>query len=87
MELERCYDEALEEGYSIGSALYHQHFFFANPQEFLNSNYQRIIKEYTYCKETGTPPFPSIKETPADYIDNFMIIKEEINAYKKEKKN
>ena len=86
LELERCYDEAVSEGYPIGAALYHQHFFFANSQDILDSYSQRIIKEYAYCKETNTPPFQSIQQTPANYIDNFMIIKEEINEFNKQQK-
>jgi len=86
LELERCYDEAVSEGYPIGTALYHQHFFFANPNELLDSKSQRLIKEYSYCKETKTPPYPSIQETPASYIDDFMIIRDEIHEFKKEQK-
>tara|TARA_B100000519_G_C14260544_1_gene447577 strand:- start:7063 stop:7341 length:279 start_codon:yes stop_codon:yes gene_type:complete len=85
-ELERCYDEAVAEGYPIGTALYYQHFYFANSQDLLSSKYQRIIKEYSYCKDTNTPPYPSIQHTPASYIDNFMIIKEEINEFYKQQK-
>lgn len=87
LELERCYDEAVLEGYPIGTALYHQHFFFANSQDLLDGKCQRLIKEYSYCKDTNTPPYPSIQQTPASYIDDFMIIKDEIYEYKKNKKD
>jgi|15BtaG_2_1085339.scaffolds.fasta_scaffold02145_6 hypothetical protein len=79
-ELIRCYDQAKQEGYPIGEALYTQHFFFANSQEFVSQDAQIMIQSYTYCKDSGTPPFRSLNETPADFIDNWGIIKEEINA-------
>lgn len=80
-ELERCYDEAVREKYPIGQSLYHQHFFFANTQDVICSKSQSMIKEYLYSVASSTPPFRSIQETPASYIDQYMIIKEEIDQY------
>jgi hypothetical protein len=81
-ELVRCYDEALQGGYKVGEALYSQHFFFTNPRNIVNNISQTRIKEFQYCKLTQTPPYSSISKTPALYIDDIMIINEEINANK-----
>lgn len=79
-ELELAYNEATEKGFEIGEALYLQHFFFANSQDLVNSKAQDFIKQYQYCKDSGTPPFKTLQETPADYIDDWEIVKYEINC-------
>lgn len=81
-ELILCSNQAEQEGYSIGEALYSQHFFFANSQELVCKEAQMTIQSYTYCKESGTPPYKSLDDTPAEFIDNWMVIREELNANK-----
>tara|TARA_R100000700_G_C3171899_1_gene146427 strand:+ start:578 stop:868 length:291 start_codon:yes stop_codon:yes gene_type:complete len=78
-ELEACYDEIMENGFdSIGQALYTQHFFFCNTSDLLDQNIQKTIKEYTYCKAFNCPPYPSLVDTPANIVDDFMTIDKEI---------
>ena len=82
-ELEACYDEIMEKNISaIGDTLYTEHFYFCNTHELLDQNVQQRIKEYSYCKTFSTPPFPSLQETPAKVIDEFMLIEKELNYLK-----
>ena len=76
--LMQCYDEANRKGYDIGEALYEQHFMFADSVMFLNQEHQNLIKKYIFCDNFKCPPYPSLQETPADLIDNFLLIKREI---------
>jgi hypothetical protein len=78
-ELERAYDSALAEDYNGGEALYMEHFFFANSSDLICRDSQVLIKEYQYCKDSNTPPYPSLQDTPADFIDKWNIILEELN--------
>ena len=78
--LEECYDKCVEKGYSrLGEALYKQSLFIVNDALLLNGKMQDTIKSYRYCKNFNCPPYPSLKETPADIIDDFFIIEEEFN--------
>ena len=82
-ELEACYDEILEKGVKqIGETLYTEHFFFCNTLDLLDESYQKRIKEYTFCKTFSTPPYRSLNETPANVIDDFMFIENELNLLK-----
>ena len=86
-ELERAYDNALSEDYHIGEALYMEHFFYCNSQDLLCSKSQNFIKEYQFCKDSNTPPFPSLKDTPAEFIDKWSIVKSEISYIIKQESN
>ena len=82
-ELEACYDEIMEKNISaIGDTLYKEHIYFCNKHELLDQNVQQRIKEYSYCKTFSCPPFPSLQETPAKVIDEFMLIEKELNYLK-----
>ena len=74
----QCYDEAKEKGYDIGEALYEQHFMFADSVMFLNQEHQNLIKKYIFCDNFKCPPYPSLQETPAQLVDDFLLIKREI---------
>ena len=76
--LMQCYDEAVRRGFDIGEALYNQHFFFSDPAHHYDNECQNLIKKYIFCDTFNCPPYPSMKETPADLVDNFLIIKREI---------
>ena len=70
-----CYQEIQNKGIKNGSEqLYVEHFFFCNTYELLDSKIQQRIKEYNYCKAFNTAPFPSLNQTPADVVDDFMEI-------------
>ena len=77
--LMQCQQEAIEKGYDIGEALYTQLFFFTDPIHIYNEDSQNLIKKYVFCDSFNCPPYPSLQETPADLVDNFLLIKNEIN--------
>ena len=84
--LMECYDEAKQKGYDIGEALYNQFFFFADPTHVYDQDAQNLIKKYIFCDAFKCPPYPSLQKTPADMVDDFLIIKKEITkATTKEK--
>tara|TARA_R100001443_G_C3362116_1_gene179243 strand:- start:3057 stop:3377 length:321 start_codon:yes stop_codon:yes gene_type:complete len=86
-ELEMCYDELIEKRIEdIGETLYIEHFYFANTIDLLDIKYQNIIKKYNFSKSFNTPAYPSIQETPASIIDDFMIIDNEVKKFKMKEK-
>ena len=87
-ELEACYAEIMEKSINaIGDTLYTEHFFFCNTSELLDQEVQQRIKEYSYCKTFNCPPFSSLQETPANIIDEFMLIEKELNHLKAKDSN
>ena len=77
-----CYEEAVERGFDIGEALYGQLFFFTDPYFIYDQDCQNLIKKYVFCDSFNCPPYPSLQETPADLVDSFLYIKNEINNIK-----
>ena len=82
--LMQCYDEAVERGFDIGESLYNQLFFFTEPEQLLDSGCQNLIKKYFFCDNFNCPPYPSLQETPAQLVDDFLLIKREITKASKE---
>jgi len=82
--LMQCYDEAVEGKFNIGESLYSQLFFFVDPEELYSSEYQNLIKKYLFCDTFKCPPYPSLQETPAEMVDDFLLIKREIAIASKE---
>ena len=78
-----CYNEAKDRGFDVGEALYSQLFFFADPLHLYDEDCQNLIKKYIYCDSFKCPPYPSLQETPAELVDNFLLIKREINKASK----
>ena len=74
----QCHSEATEKGYDVGEALYQQHFFFADTVQLYDEDCQNLIKKYIFCDTFKCPPYPSLEETPAELVDNFLLIKREI---------
>ena len=81
-----CYNEAIEKEFDVGEALYTQHFFFADTDHLYDNECQNLIKKYIYCDTFNCPPYPSLQETPAELVDNFLLIKREISKAQKEGK-
>ena len=85
------YDEILavekeceENGFdNIGEAIYLEHLFWANSKDLIDKDAQYMIKVFMYCNSTRTAPFQSFDITPANFIDDYMIIDDEINKIKK----
>jgi hypothetical protein len=79
-EIIQIAQETEQAGFSaVGEAVYLETFYFANQSDLVDPNCQAMIKSYMYCKESSTPPFSSLEKTPASFIDQFMIIKNELN--------
>ena len=78
-EIIRLYDEADAKGFNVGEAIYEQSFFFADHGLLLDEDCQSRITEYNFCKQFNCPPYPSLKETPVNIIDDFLIIEQEYN--------
>ena len=85
-EVIKIYDATEERGLGIGQSLYSSCAFFADYLLLLDSKIQDRIKEYNYCKTFSCPPYPSMMETPANVIDDFMIIEQEVNLCIQNKK-
>lgn len=58
----------------VAETLYIEHFMFSNTYELVDKNIQQRIKEYNFCKAFNCPPYPTIKETPINLIDDFLNI-------------
>ena len=87
-ELCRCYDECIEKKVTnVGETLYLEHFFFCNTGDLLKGDIQMVIKKYNFCKTFNCPPYPSLDQTPAEIVENFMKIEQEINSRKDKGKN
>lgn len=78
-EIMKIYEATEKQGLSLGKALYGSCGFFADYSLLLDSKIQNRIKEYNYCKTFSCPPYPSMMETPANVIEDFMIIEQEVN--------
>lgn len=76
-----CYDKCVKKGVSeIGKALYQQSLFICNDTMLLDNESQKLIKKYQFCKSFNCPPYPSLQDTPANIIESFMIIDQEIKG-------
>ena len=81
-----CYDELVDcNAKNIGESLYDEHFFFCNTYDLICKDAQQRIKEYEFCKAFNTSPFQSLQDTPAQLVDEFIIIEKEISSLKKGK--
>ena len=68
----------MEGGFKIGRALYEQSLFFCNPETLYNHRDQVMIKAIQFSKQTATPIYKNLNETPAKFIDKYFIIEGEI---------
>ena len=80
-----CYEQIQNSGTKNGSEqLYVEHFLFCNTSELLDTKIQQRIKEYNFCKSFSVPPYPSLNETPARVVDDFLEIEYIMMNIKKE---
>ena len=87
-ELLNCYQELEDKKIkNVSETIYIEHFFFCNTSELLDKKVQQRIKEYNYCKAFNTAPYRSLKDTPAEVVDDFMEIEYIMNNIYKEKSN
>ena len=84
----QCYDECINKGYNkLGEALYQESLFFVNDEKLIDKDCQIRIREHQFCSQFNCPPYPSLKETPASVVDDFMIIQQEIKQYSTKENN
>ena len=76
-ELERLNDRAKSRSDKIGEGLYLSAGFFVDYDKLIDRDIQNTIRKYIYSKISNTPPYISIQETPASFIEDFIIIDEE----------
>ena len=81
-ELVKLYDEAVRRNFPVGDALYFQLKSFCNTDWLLDTNIQKHIKIYNYCKASKTPPYSTINDTPYEFIDIFLAIDNEVERVK-----
>jgi len=83
--------ESEKQGYNVGEAVWLEHFYFCNTSDLIDKDSQVLIKSYLYCQESNTSPYESLNQTPANFIDNWMIVRDEIthirNVDAKERQN
>ena len=89
-------DKTIENGGTeIGKEIWKTLPHFVNDEILISQYYYNQITKVGYLKSTHTPPYPSMIETPANFVDEYMIIDSEINSvtnysqkeHKKKKKN
>ncbi len=69
------------EKYTVGEQLYRNYRQFACTNHMYDKEIEEMIRRYTYCKETGVPPFSgSYDDQPAWWLEVYAIINSEINA-------
>mgnify|MGYP003137255906 FL=1 len=86
--LNECHDKCVEKGFSrLGEALYQQSLFIVNDVLLLDEDMQNLIKKYQFCKKFNAPPYPSLQDTPANIVESFMIIDDEITQFSTKEKN
>ena len=77
----QCYDKCTDKGVlQLGKALYEQSLFICNDTLLLDKEKQNTIKKHQFCKQFNCPPFPSLNDTPAHIVDDFMVIEHEIRS-------
>lgn len=83
-----CYDKCIKKGYNqLGKALHQQALFIVNEELIIDHNIQLTIKKHQFCKQFNCPPYPSMIETPANIIDDFMVIEQEMNNFANKENN
>ena len=74
-------DKTIENGgVELGKELWKVLPYFVNDDRLLSPYHQNQITKIGYLKNTNTPPYPSMIETPANFVDEYMIIDGEINS-------
>ena len=83
-----CYNECKQKGFDrVGEALYEQALMFVNMDKLIDEDSQMRIREFQFCKDINCPPYPSLKETPANVVDDFTVIQEEMMQFSTKGKN
>ena len=76
------YDKSYGE-FPVGEALYTSHLHFCCPTKIYDAHIIKEIKGIKYCKDSGTPPYATLAETPFDFMQRFDIYDTEIGIIKR----
>ena len=72
-------NEKTGRGFDLVKSMIAQIPFFTCPNHIRDLKYLKLINQYLYCVETGTPAYPgSYGEQPVRWIEHFFIIKNAI---------
>ena len=69
---------------NVGQTLYDSLPHFVNADRLLSQDCQNLITKYNYCKSSKTPPYLSLESTPANFIDDFLVVEQELKQIQKE---
>lgn len=69
-----------ENGGEVGKGLYNVLPFFVNDEKLEEIECYNTILKIAYCKQSKTPPFQTLQDTPAKFVDEYMIVSSEINS-------
>ena len=81
-ELIRAYDKAHSSSMTekLGESLYSLCGFFCDYSRLVDMKAQILIKKYLYSKASNTPPYATIKDTPANFLEEWLIVDSEVSA-------
>ena len=72
-------NETTGKGFDVNKNIITQIPFFACFNHLIDPSYSKLIEQYLYCTETGTPAYPgSYGEQPVKWVKLFFIIKNAI---------
>ena len=82
----QVYEEALSFGKNTASGAILDTFsqipFFCNMEMLLDTKFQGDLQRYSYCQDTGSPPYEGgFGSTPKIWIEKYFIIKGVLNTY------
>ena len=82
----QVYEEALSFGKNTPSGAILDTFaqipFFCNMETLLDTKFQGDLQRYSYCQDTGSPPYEGgYGSTPKIWIEKYFIIKGVINTH------
>ena len=74
------YDKQIENGNDIGKGIYNSLPYFVNDSLLKEQDHYNTIMKVTYCKTTKTPAYPSLNDTPAQFVDDTFSVHSELHS-------
>ena len=82
-EIIRIDKKAIDKGFDSGESIYLSLRHFCDDDLMVDSRCQTLIRKYNYCKLTHTPPYKTLQETPAQFVDEMLEIDNQYNLIQK----
>ena len=73
-EVLRLDKKAQDKGFESAESIYEHLPRFCDDSLMVEGKYQDLIRIYNYSKLTSTPPFKTMEETPAQFVDDILAI-------------